>query len=389
MDEQVAWEGLSTDLAFANIDSLDTPAGAGSGIRRPLGRRAGLVLRASAVIVAYEEQITSPGSPKHRTLRVPYVTGDLCADVLANEDVADELRTAVRRMTTPWTAWAQVFSPSMDILSRELERWGLDRRLLPSCSGVTVQHWNTKIGGGELLAHATPEHYPLTMVAGNWQEACALIASRPDQAWVTKPNDGMGGFGVRIWAAGERIDAEDDHLAAEGDHWFTKASAKGTWSGAPTAWIVQEVIGDQTANRSPSSDHLVSHDGTVQFVGLAEQVLHRNVEYAGSRSAETLPEATVAQIAHIGHEVGTTLHDRGYRGLFNLDHVLAPDGRLAVVEINVRQSAPLDQSIRLAQMHGSHWRSTHTFEAIEPTVAAERATGGRPPVDLDLMIGLR
>ncbi len=359
----VPWRSGNALVGFANVDSTFLDSGEHArGPGSALSRRAAAVLPDESILVAYEPSCRVPGLARPTEVAVERRSGDLCADVLDDGRAFDELRRQVETVPRPWQLWAQTYTPAMDLLSLELERHGFDRTLLPACAGVTVAFWNSKVGGDDLLRHAASDRYPHTWV----HESVDTLVGRPlaSHAAVVKPNRSMGGYGVVVVEGGDILDPLALEMLADPPGDSPEPGKAKLLGKTGESVVIQEVIGDMATNRSPSADFWVDVDGTTTMVALAEQVLNR-ARYAGSRSWSPRDRATRAMADTIGNDVGRELHREGYRGFFNLDFAATSDGDFAVLEINVRQSAPLDQTITMERRFGPEWRDTMSFEARE------------------------
>ena len=77
-------------------------------------------------------------------------------------------------------------------------------------------------------------------------------------------------------------------------------------------------------------------DGDVRFFCANEQLIHGGFAYMGLIYPAFLDDAHLAQVESIVMETGKLLHEEGYQGFFNVDLMLADDGRLVIAEINAR-----------------------------------------------------
>lgn len=369
------WPGLRAHVAFANVDSVfDASIAPNAG--SPLSRRAAAMLAGQGTVVAYDQQLDAPGRVHWPTVHVQRRTGDLCLDLLDDGPAFDAIRKAAERLPRPWPIWAQVYTPTMDTLSHELVRHGFDRSLLPRCSGVSVAHWNSKRGGADLLQRAVGSRHPLSVACSTVADAAGR-AQRHEGRWVVKANRSMGGVGVTF--VDGRADAEEVAAAIAATVPVQPApygkSAASKERLLRESVLLQVLVGDPATNRSPSADFWVEHDGSTTMVGFAEQLLDAEVRYVGSRSCQSGWDEVTMQASAAGDDVGRILFTEGYRGLFNLDFVVSADRTFAVIEINLRQSAPVDQSLTMRRRYGDTWERTHGFQAHEPGTGREAVYG--------------
>jgi hypothetical protein len=382
------WLGVPARVALANADSVfrsaappDAVPAAENGGRSALSRRAGAVLAGAGVVVAYERGSAAPSQGQHTTVLVTRRSGDLCLDLADDGGAIDELRRACAGFPLPWTLWAQVFTPTADTLTLDLSRSGFSRSLLPRSSGGSVAYWNTKVGGAELLQGALPDAVSTTTCYSP-TDIRTRIGTAGCARWVVKPDHGLGGHGVVFVDSSMDVGQIAELVApTPTPDWDPenapndKKGGKSWLPGGANRYVVQPVIGDPLTNVSPTVDFWVGPTGAVRLLGYSDQILDDSVRYIGSRSSVT-GSGVRRHLVDAGVKVGTELHANGYVGLFNLDAVYAADGTVAVVEINVRQSAPLDQSLTMSRRYGrtDDWELTNAFWAHEPGRAATLVT---------------
>ncbi len=345
--------GFDVDLVIANAQS--GLWGAAKGGSKPISKRksaAGLSSRAgflaAAEPVAEAVVFDRPGAPLKERLLEPATL--------------ERLRGLARPARIAVQIWTNEVAEALEHLCDC--GVALDPSTTPVLLGSSVRYWNTKIGGGELLAGLSglAEHLPSSTMVTSLGEAIALAAARPTPS-LLKINDGVGGLGVLELDPGEDLDALEleRRLAATAAKKAKGGGARGAppIGGAPL--ILQELVGgDDTV--SPSADYWIDAAG-VSCVALAEQVLD-GYAYRGARFPGRLEPASGARCVEFGRTVAEALRERGYRGLLNVDF-LVDGGSVWVIEMNVRQSAPLDQSLRMTRKHGVGWRERVGFSYLE------------------------
>jgi hypothetical protein len=249
-----------------------------------------------------------------------------------------------------------VHSAGMRRIADRLATAGVAVEGVPGCPPGLVRYWNTKIGGRDLL-RGVPAAAPLVpdaVVCHTPLHAEAMLACRPaSERYVLKANMGAGGSGI-LWVTGGEIG-----LAARLAEWGRRATAEksGKWPLPLEEPLLLEVaVGDPWRNRSLTADFTVTPGGAVAFEGAALQVLGDLTRYRGIawRPGAVAPEV-LAAAASVGTAVGRAMTRRGFFGPFNLDFILPADGGLALAEINVRRSAPLDQQLALRRLFGPGW----------------------------------
>ncbi len=282
---------------------------------------------------------------------------------LVAPETLDRLRGLGRPARIAFQIWTNEIAEALERLrDRGI---ALDPSTTPTVLGSSIRYWNTKIGGSELLTRlpALSGHRPASTMVMSLPEAVALASSRSRPS-VLKINAGAGGQGVL------ELDPREELTVPELERRFaataTAKKAKG-WSangslpqaGAPL--ILEEMVGGEDAV-SPSADYWIDGDGA-SCVALAEQVLDC-YSYRGARFPGRLEPASAARCVELGGTIAEALRERGYRGLLNVDFLV--DGAdVWVIEMNVRQSAPLDQSLRMTAKHGPGWRERVGFSYLE------------------------
>ena len=101
----------------------------------------------------------------------------------------------------------------------------------------------------------------------------------------------------------------------------------------------------------------------------------------------------------LGQRAAEAFGRRGYRGLCNVDFVVTADERMMLAEVNLRQSAPLDQWLVQQRRHGRGWNERGAYrcdedvpadvETITQVAAGLRARGGNADVMTLLSYGPR
>lgn len=235
----------------------------------------------------------------------------------------------------------------------------LDYALIPTVLGGTVRYWNSKIGMAEVLnaISGVRGHIPPSTVVASPAEAIAVTGSFGGPT-VLKANDAIGGVGVVALDESTTPSSVRSQLAATADD---AGTAKRSMVNLNGPYILQGVVGS-AESWSPSLDFLVQADD-VSCIAAAEQVLEGFL-YRGARFPGRTDEAGLVRCGDLGLLVGHHLRGLGYRGLLNVDFVVDGDD-VWLIELNARQSAPLDQSFRTTAALGPNWRQTRGFEFLE------------------------
>lgn len=280
--------------------------------------------------------------------------------VLEASAALDRLRAlgrAVRVVSQSWTAEA---SEAIDAFRDA--GLDIDTTLVPDVAASAVQHWNTKIGGQELLDSivALRDALPPSTIVTSLAEAATVVSSlaRP---CVLKVNQGAGGAGIIALAPGfstspaELLEVLSQATAGE-------LGGKLGPAGLAGPYLLQQVVGGDIDSFSPSVDLCIDDEG-VECIAVAEQILD-GFRYAGARFPGAIDHAVEQRCVGRATAVAEVLRARGYRGLVNVDLVVDGD-REWVIELNLRQSAPLDQSLRATARWGEGWRDGHAFRFLE------------------------
>lgn len=271
------------------------------------------------------------------------------------------LDTRLRALDRPVRFLAARWSNAAVELVERLEALDvpIDHDLVPRVLGGTVGYWNSKIGTAELLQSipAVASRLPPSTVVASPAEAIAVAVSH-GSATVLKANGAIGGIGIVAVDPGVNPSDLRSQLQATSVGGATGKKAVVDLDGP---YVLQSVVGSERS-WSPSLDFLVTaHESSC--IAAAEQVLD-GFRYQGARFPGRTHEAGLTTCAELGGQVAERVRELGYRGLLNLDFVVDGD-EVWLIEINARQSAPLDQSLRMTAAYGAGWRDAHGFELLE------------------------
>ena len=306
------------------------------------------------------------GSPQFSELIIPKIlSGDVSKDVVNDDEAWSRLIVALSDRGRV-RLWAQVFSPGVDALARALRRAGVDVDMgdLPLVSPYTVAFWNTKVGGRDLLETIGAEALPRATLCNSIAEVMTNIAAAGSKTgFVVKADSSVGGSGVWLFPP---------------DSSRTIASIKTTFASDPKAskihdkrsvamnrdgpYLVEELIGSLGTNSSPTADFRILESGENLLIGIAEQLLEGGTAYRGSSYPIAANSLGVSQCVSLGRRVCERLYQRGYRGLVNIDYIVPANGEPRIAELNLRQSAPLDQFLVIRRLFGEDWEG-HPFRA--------------------------
>ncbi|MCL4467182.1 MAG: hypothetical protein M1389_14390 [Chloroflexi bacterium] len=351
----------------------------------PRGRPAGLWQKAVLLASQPGYVLVAPGRPSSldplppacyppRAIVQPRrYGGELCRDILKEEAAWKQLLAGIDREQST-RVLAQVFSPGAeDFIGRLLDVGvAVDTTDLPRVSGHTVSHWNSKVGGRELLQGipAVADALAPSVVCSNRREVETVVAkANRSRALVVKANRSMGGAGLWIFPAGSACSeaAVNERLGTA-----PRPGKQGTRgynpSSMPEPYLVEEMAGELGANVSPTADFQIQPNGSVLLLGLGEQVLDDGVAYRGCRYPLRATSSQTGNCESLGRAICCELWARGYRGFANIDFVALADGTVRVIEINLRQSAPLDQFLIMRRHFGDGWADHKAFACMEGIV---------------------
>lgn len=374
-----AWPGISCDVVFANFaEVVATKKYFGGAWRKAalVPAKPGYVLVAPDVRAQSGRLPTSYMNKPACTIVPAASSGSLTWDLLADDEGWSGLIAGLRQRPTPTSrlrVWAQIHSAGLEEVVRRLKSDGfdVDHSTLPAVSGGTVAHWNTKIGGRELLrANADlARHLPDATVAANLPEVVAIVAASPESGFVVKPDHGLGGTGIVVF--GPDPDRSLDSTIARVEGQYAKLAGSlvsghiKSYADIHGPFLVERLIGSTSENLSPTVDLIVERGGTVACVAIALQILDGGTCYRGSRSVPAALSGASGDCVRLAGQAGEILARKGYVGLCNVDFVITAAGEVRLVELNLRQSAPLDQSLLIRRMVGNDWAATRSFHADE------------------------
>jgi len=252
-------------------------------------------------------------------------------------------------------------------LTRLAGALGADRVVgLPACPAGLVRRWNTKLGGRDLaLAADIPaDRMPAqTAMPGLDHALITLRDLRGGGRWLLKPNAACGGFGLVEADGGQEV---PERLLGE---LRGRRTAKASWKSLydmSEPLVLQQFLGERERNISLTADFEVGPDGSVAFLGVAQQRLQGGFVYQGAAYAPDAPwRLHTDAIIEIGCRLGARMAMERFQGCFNLDFLITPDNRLWFIELNARRSAPLDQFLVLRRLVGPDWMDRSAFDCHE------------------------
>ena len=249
-----------------------------------------------------------------------------------------------------------------------------ETRFIPS-TGIAF-YYNTRVGMRELFLSKDElrDFIPASIVAHTREQVNSLIKNDVEgNIYIVKSNFSMGGVGSAIIPSytdfhlgmlGFDIDPSDSQLDTEREYSGSKVGSE-SWDWTDEPFVVERFVGDEKTNKSLTFDGIINIDGQFEFVGASEQILRNGRCYDGIKSFEFECSNTVDVCISLIEIVSKLLWNRGYAGPINVDFVRGIDGRIFLVDLNLRFSAPFPIH-RLLQKIRSNFRNRdihyHFFE---------------------------
>lgn len=262
----------------------------------------------------------------------------------------------LRLVPCVWTRQAQQM---YDALRRE----GITIEAEITCPHGRIFHWNSRVGMRELFL-SIPQlapYLPPSLVCHDIHQVRIASARLSSRKMVIKSNFALGGAGTSMLT-------KDEHFGDLDTYAKSKQKAGFSWAMRDEPTIVEEFIGDAESNLSITVDARQTPAG-IAIAGISEQLLIGGFQYAGISSlGSTCLSQHEASLREIAESLGTALARRGYDGWFNFDCVATKAGKLALIDLNVRRSAPLDAHAivnRLARVNG-HIAVYRFYEIVNP-----------------------
>ncbi len=363
-------------LVLANFDEVfayDTrpesrPIVLGRGVWQKavlLPNQTGYVLVAPSVPSNLTPEAEAWSAPR-RVIIPSLESGQLCRDLLNDEKAWASLIAEVTGKG-PVQVWAQVFSPGVAAIVEALVAASIevDTTELPRVSGQTVAFWNTKIGGREFLQSipVVREALPAAIICNTLVEVIALVATtNMDQGLVVKTNSSTGGAGVWVFPPDTPCQMDEITHSLSSPRWGGKNGSKQKRPDEVVGpYLVEEMVGVPSVNSSPTADFRIWANGHADLVGIGEQLLEEGVAYRGCRYPVRGDNSQIESCITLGRKICAALHRRGYRGFVNVDFMLLENGDVRIAEMNLRQSAPLDQFLVMRRRFGSGWERRKAY----------------------------
>ncbi|MBU1327161.1 hypothetical protein KKB64_04825 [Patescibacteria group bacterium] len=281
---------------------------------------------------------------KHLSVSTPKVhTGVICEDILADDDVMDEIAIAAngaKRLTlVSYTA-----SPQFLALVSELRKKGFNV-YTPEApeqeDAWTVNFFGSKSGIRQLAQKSAAVEPDFVMADGlvcsGIGDAAKIAAKKyiREKGVVVKTNKGHSGAGVLIFRQGdlpENYDECEEQIK-------TTLSRDGYWEKFPI--VIESFVKENraVAGGFPNVEFKIAKHGEVEFLYYcALRVTPEGVFKGIEIQDEAVSDKLGARMMDTGFYVGEQYASYGYRGYFDVDFVASRNGQLYVTESNTRRT---------------------------------------------------
>lgn len=270
-------------------------------------------------------------------------SGCVCDDILEDRALFDALACRAREAEQARLI-SYCWSAQLACLIEELKRSGV-RLFTPEAPRAgcewTVNSFGSKAGIRELVSRINRPDGAVSMPEGFMASGLEEIAARALELYrdkggaVIKTNKGHAGAGVIILRAG---DLPLDASLARADL-MRCLSAEKYWRDFPAVIEDYVDLDASCSGGSPSIEYRIDEQGTAHCLYPCAMRVSREGVFQGVEiSAEALPPKVNSEMRRIGDVVAKAYSESGYRGYFDIDFMLARDGRLFLGESNVRRT---------------------------------------------------
>lgn len=297
---------------------------------------------------------------------VPQETGaGLSQDVVGDEQsfqaVIDEISRSINPQIIPWGHTTQ-FQGLLDSISES----GVSFRTpeTPRPEGLWIPDYlDTKVGSRKFLLEVKQKHpeleiqVPEGFVCDNLEEAIQKIDYflSQDKGVVFKANLGGSGIGVHIFRKEELTDPEKRKQI--------EAKLRGNQLFQKDRVVIEEMIEADFNHHGvdPSVDAMVKEDGSVELQAIDAMVIHhvgQDVGFYGCIGGKDLfNKQQEKQLSEFTLAVGEELSKLGYRGWYDTDYILTPEGNFYTAEVNLRRTS-MSYVVDIAKLlFGDDWES--------------------------------
>lgn len=290
---------------------------------------------------------------------------DVIQDTERFQEVVGEIERGLSPQIIPWGHTSQ-FQNLLNSLSES----GVSFRTpeTPRPEGLWIPDYlDTKVGSRKFLLEVKQKHpeldiqVPEGFICENLEEAIEKIDHFVAQGKgvVFKANLGGSGIGVYIFREEELTDPEKRKQI--------EAKLRGNQLFQKDRVVVEERIAADFNRHGvdPSVDSIVREDGSVELQAVDAMVIHhdgQDVGFYGCIGGKGLfTEEQGKQLRDFTLAVGKELSNLGYRGWYDTDYILTPEGNFYTAEVNLRRTS-MAYVVDIAKvLFGDEWESKIAF----------------------------
>jgi hypothetical protein len=290
------------------------------------------------------EYFLSVFGKKRIEVLVPDVhTGRICDDIIKDQKIMNALVT-IANSHKKLTLVSYSTSPPFLKLIRALKEKGLNVYTPESPEeedAWTVNFFGSKSGIRQLAQEGRAEEPDLIMPKGficSGIDDAAKIAAKKylkEDGVVIKTNKGHSGMGVLIFRPG---DLPSTYKEAE-NAILLKLKADSYWEKFPI--VVEELIVPSLVigGGFPNVEFKILKNGRVEFLYFCGMRITKEGVFEGIElNDDVISDRIEAQMIDTGFYIGEKYSQTGYRGYFDLDFIVARNGKVYVNESNVRRT---------------------------------------------------
>jgi hypothetical protein len=290
--------------------------------------------------MTYHQQVFGE---KHIQILVPKThTGEICEDIINDNDVIEELIKAANSVKK-LTLISYSTSPQFFHLVSVLQKKGITVYTPESpdvSSAWTVNFFGSKSGIRQLAqkSGAIEPDFKIAdgLICASTYDAAMIAANKyiKEDGVVIKTNKGHSGAGVLLMRPG---DLPKEYEACEkAIHTILKKDKY--WEEFPI--VIEDLL---TVNPAiggfPNVEFKIQKSGKIEFLYYCAMRVDKNGIYKGQEIHDSvLPERLAARVIDTGFFIGEQYAAAGYRGYFDVDFVAAKNGEIYVTESNARRT---------------------------------------------------
>ncbi len=291
--------------------------------------------------LTYHEQVFGA---KHIKILVPKThTGEICEDIINDNEVMDEL-VAAANSVKKLTLLSYSTSPQFFHLVEVLQKKDISVYTPESpevSSAWTVNFFGSKSGIRQLAqkSGAIEPDFKIAdgLICSSIYDAAMIAANKfvKEDGVVIKTNKGHSGAGVLLFRSG---DLPKEYKSCEqAIHKILKKDSY--WEKFPI--VIEDLLNVNSAigGGFPNVEFKITKSGKIEFLYYCAMRVDRDGIYKGQEMHESvLPDRIAARVIDTGYFIGEQYAAAGYRGYFDVDFVAAKNGEIYVTESNARRT---------------------------------------------------